>query len=135
MEHRCSIRVPSEIDAVVNCRKVGVVHATVRDVSLGGLFVETGPMRLRLNTPVNVIVRVAENGAARLYRLRAWVVWTGPYGAGLTLRSFDDATNVVLRMLVSRSSRSIIRSTRSDLLTHSRIGKPGLGREAKRHSG
>jgi PilZ domain len=91
MEHRCSIRIPSALDAIVNCRRVGVVHAKVKDVGLGGMFIETGSIALRLNMPVEVAVRVSENGAHRLVRLRALVVWTGPRGAGLMLRSFDDA--------------------------------------------
>jgi hypothetical protein len=101
MEHRCSIRISIEFDAVVNCRRVGVVHGTIRDVGLGGMFVETGSIALCMNTPVDVIMRVPENGADRLYRLRAWVVWAGQRGAGLMLRSIDDATNIVLRKLVT----------------------------------
>jgi len=105
MEHRCSIRISSELDAMVNCRRVGVVHATIRDVGLGGMFVETGSIALRMNTPVDVTVRVPENGADRLYRLRAWVVWAGQRGAGLMLRSFDDTSYAALRTLVSGAWR------------------------------
>jgi hypothetical protein len=110
MEHRCSIRISSEVDAVVNCRRVGVVHATIRDVGLGGMFVETGSIALRLNTPVDVTVRVPGNGGHRPYRLRTWVVWVGSGGAGLMFRSFDDAAAIVLRKLVLGSSRLLTAS-------------------------
>ena len=105
MEHRCSIRISTELNAVVNCRRVGVVHTRIRDVGLGGMFVETGSVALHVNTPVDVTVRVPQNGADRLYRLRAWVVWSRQSGAGLTLRSFDDASDVALRKLVLRERR------------------------------
>lgn len=100
MEHRCSIRISSEFDAVVNCRRAGVVRATIKDVGLGGMFVETDSIKLHPNTPVDVTMRVPENTANRPYRLRAWVVWTGRGGAGLMLRSVDDATYSALRKLV-----------------------------------
>lgn len=100
MEHRCSIRISSEFDAVVNCRRAGVVRATIRDVGLGGMFVETSSIALRPNTPVDVTMRVPKSAANRPYHLGAWVVWTGRSGAGLMLRSFDDATYSALRKLV-----------------------------------
>lgn len=136
MEHRCSIRIASEFDAVVNCRCVGVVHATIRDIGLGGMFVETGSIALRLNTPVDVTVKVPEKGAYRQYRLPAWVVWSGPSGAGLMLRSFDRAAYVVLRKLVlADPGRVTPGNARPDEIARDRTGKPEFGPRSRRPFG
>jgi hypothetical protein len=136
MEHRCSIRIPSKFDVVVHCRRVGTVPATIRDVGLGGMFVETGSAVLHPNTPVDVTTRVPENGADQLHRFRAWVVWTGRCGAGLMLRSFDDATSVVLHGLVFGSSGFLTASgaRASSQARTAEIGKPGSGRGTKTYS-
>ena len=136
MEHRCSIRIPSNFDAVVNCRRAGTVPATIRDVGLGGMFVETGSTVLRPNTPVDVTARVPENGTDKSHRLRAWVVWTGRCGAGLMLRSFDDATSVVLRTLVF-GSLGFLTASGAYASIQSRaaeIGKSGSGQGTKTYS-
>jgi hypothetical protein len=134
VEHRCSIRISSELDAVVNCRQVGVVHATIRDIGLGGMFVETGSIALRMNTPVDVTVRVAENSAHRLYRLRAWVVWSGQSGAGLMLRSFDDASYAAVRTLVSGARRLHVpaASRHADGIARNRVRKPEFDQRSRR---
>jgi hypothetical protein len=136
MEHRCSIRIPIKFDAVVNCRRVGTVSGTIRDVGLGGMFVETGSTVLHPNTPVDVTARVPANGADELHRLRAWVVWTGRCGAGLMLRSFDDATSVVLRRLVF-GSPAFLTASGARVLAPScaaEIGKSGSGQGNKTYS-
>lgn len=133
MEHRCSIRISSELSAIVNCRRVGVVHATIRDIGLGGMFVETGSIALRMNTPVDVTVRVPENGADRLYRLRAWVVWAEQRGAGLMLRSFDDASYAALRTLVSGARRLHVPASRhADGIARNRVRKPEFEQRSRR---
>lgn len=136
MEHRCSIRIPIKFDALVNCRRAGTVRATIRDVGLGGMFVETGSTALRPNTPVDVTMSVPENGADSLYRLRAWVVWAGRSGGGLMFRSFDDATSVVLRRLVF-GSPAFLTASGARASTQSRAaetGKSGFGQGAKTYS-
>lgn len=132
MEHRCSIRILSEFDAVVNCRRVGVIHAKIKDLGFGGMFVETGSIALRPNTPVDVTVRVPEKGAAKPSRLRAWVVWAGPRGAGLMLRSFDDATYATLRKLVLAERRPAVRRARSNAIARSRTRKPAFDQRSRR---
>lgn len=133
MEHRCSIRISTVLNAVVNCRRVGVVHTRIRDVGLGGMFIETGSIALHMNTPVDVIVRVPQNGADGLYRLRAWVVWSRQGGAGLTLRSFDDASDAVLRTLVLRERRvATPGSARTSGITRTGIGQPEFDQRSHR---
>lgn len=133
MEHRCSIRISSELSAMVNCRRVGVVHATIRDVGLGGMFVETGSIALRRNTPVDVTVRVPEDGADRLYRLRAWVVWAGQRGAGLMLRTFDGASYAALRTLMSGAPRlHAPAGRRADGTARNRVRKPEFDQRSHR---
>ncbi len=133
MEHRCSIRISTVLNAVVNCRRVGVVHTRIRDVGLGGMFIETGSIALHMNTPVDVIVRVPQNGADGLYRLRAWVVWSRQGGAGLTLRSFDDASDAVLRTLVLRERRvATPGSARTSGIARTGIGQPEFDQRSHR---
>ena len=113
MEHRCSTRNLVVLNAVLDCRSFGLVPAKVRDVGLGGMFVETGLITLRPNTPVEVAVSVQSNGVNKRHHFRALVVWTERCGAGLMFRSFDDAAYGALHKLVLQ--RPTIRPTKGSV--------------------
>lgn len=99
MEHRWSERNPTRFDAILKYPPLGLVCGRVRNASLGGMFVETGPIALHVNTPVELAIRRQGHPADKLYRLRALVVRVVEGGAGLMFRNFDDVTLRTLREL------------------------------------
>jgi hypothetical protein len=96
MEHRWSARKPFSGNVVVECPRVGLVHATMRDVSLSGMFVETGPMVLPLNAPVSVVFNLPLGKIAEDYCLQAMIVRHTAKGAGIM---FLDPDNDVVRSM------------------------------------
>lgn len=90
MEHRWSRRTVTDMEAILEYPPLGLVRGTVRDASPGGLFVETGPVTLQVNTPVHVTVKSGTGLGAAAHRLQAVVVWVGRGGAGMMFRAFDE---------------------------------------------
>ena len=83
MEHRCSSRRPIAVDVVVECPRIGLVRAAMRDISLGGLFIETETVILPLDAPVSVVFDLPGGERDGGYCLRAMIVRHAPAGAGL----------------------------------------------------
>lgn len=60
--------------------------ASMRNVSLGGAYIETGPVCLPRNARVIVQFELGHRGALREFRMEATVVRTTAHGAGLMFR-------------------------------------------------
>jgi hypothetical protein len=54
MEHRYTERKPLDISAVINCPRVGLFRGKIRDLSLGGMHVESDCVVMPLHAPVTV---------------------------------------------------------------------------------
>jgi hypothetical protein len=100
MEHRWSARNPAGFEAIVKYPPLGWMRAKVRNTSLGGMFIETGPVALNINTPVELLIERQGNPARTPYQLRAMVVRAVPGGAGLMFMRFDDTTSGALPELL-----------------------------------
>lgn len=96
MEQRLHPRERAACQATVSYPPLGLVLGTIRDVSPEGMSIDTTPITLNLNTPVNVLVRRRGQGPERLSCLHALVVWTKNGRAGLMLRTIDDLSSGVL---------------------------------------
>lgn len=96
MEHRWSARQPFQRRVDVDCPRVGPASVTMCDVSLGGMFVETGRLLLPLDALVFVAFNLSHNQQHNDFRLEAMVVRHAPTGAGLM---FLDLEIEILRAL------------------------------------
>lgn len=101
MEHRCAERKPLELDVVLSYRALGFVQGRTRDVSLGGVFVETGCIQL----PVNAVVQASfmltpDSGAVRSCSTEAMVVHGNENGSGLMFNDLDDDFSGLLKQLM-----------------------------------
>lgn len=96
MEHRWSSRKPLSGSVVVECPRVGLVRATMCDVSLGGMFVETGTTTLPLNAPISVVFNLTSNKSDGDYCLPAMIVRHTSKGSGVM---FLDPDAQVLRSM------------------------------------
>lgn len=97
MEHRKHPRETIAYQVTVSYPPLGLVLGRVRDVSLGGMSIDTTPITLNLNTPVKVTLRFRENGQERLSHFSALVVWSEDGRAGLMRRSIDQANAGTVR--------------------------------------
>jgi hypothetical protein len=86
-EHRCCARSTLDREIMIGYPQTGFVRAHVRDISLGGMYIETTAL-LTLNRPVELIFRVSANGAPRTHRWRATVRHIATDGAGLKYEPF-----------------------------------------------
>ena len=89
MEHRCSLRRPVTTDVIVECPRLGLVRTIMRDINLGGLFVETDAVALPLNAPVSVVFNLPAGERDSGYCMQAMIVRHAPTGAGLMFLELD----------------------------------------------
>jgi PilZ domain-containing protein len=84
MEHRRSSRKPlRERIGLDTSRSGAALSAYTRDVSLGGMFVETRSLVLPPNTSVTVSFDLGNSGEVHTFHLNATVVRRAPEGLGL----------------------------------------------------
>lgn len=92
MEHRWSIRKPHQCSVIVDCPRIGLAATQLRDIGIGGMFVETGKVDLPLNATINVAFALDQEE----FCLPAMVVHRTQNGAGLM---FLESELDVLRTL------------------------------------
>lgn len=97
MEHRWSARKPMNGIVVVDYPPLGLIEASLQDISLGGMLVETGTQVPPVNSPVMLAFKLPRSDDADYYRLHAMVVRTTPKGAGLMYLDLDTGTIHALR--------------------------------------
>jgi len=101
MEHRSGDRRPLDCAATVIGSNGRVTRGVVRDISLGGIFVEMGVAGRRRFDRVDVRFDFCAPGERRIYRVTAMVVRKTPHGLGLM---FDRFRPGLLDTLVSECS-------------------------------
>jgi hypothetical protein len=83
VEQRKSSRRLLRQRVAVDCPRAATIAAYTRDLSLGGMFVETGALALSPNTTVSVSFSLDYGGAVHTFRLDAAVVRRSHDGMGL----------------------------------------------------
>ncbi len=96
MEHRWSPRRCLEGEVTMHYAPVGSFPAVLRDISLGGMFIETGDTALPVNAPVIVSLVLRSQGELSPHRLHAMVVRATDEGSGLM---YVDSSEEILRPL------------------------------------
>lgn len=99
MEHRWSARRVVTGNVIVECPRIGLVRAALRDISLGGMFIETSAVVLPLNAPVSVVFDLPADDGNEGFCLQAMIVRHTARGAGImfldpggdVIRSMRDA--------------------------------------------
>ena len=99
MELRRSARKPLRQQVGLEASRGTSLSARTRDLSLGGLFVESGALVLPPNTPVTVSFNIDCDGEEHTFHLNATVVRRAPGGMGLmflqmepgVIRALSDA--------------------------------------------
>ena len=94
MEHRCSKRVCNSEKVLIHHNSLPVASCKMRNISVGGMFVETGPLTYRKNTPLKVEFTLGHT----CFRLPVMVVNQTNEGMGLM---FLEADRLVIEEMLS----------------------------------
>lgn len=101
MEHRWSERKQLAAQVTVHSRLFQSFPAVLRDLSLGGAFIETAGRCLPVNEPLVLSFALGEEGARSYHRLHAMVVRAARDGAGLMYLDSDATTLGELRAVLA----------------------------------
>ena len=85
MEHRCSKRVCNSEKVLIHHNSLPVAFCKMRNISAGGLFIETGPLTYRKNTLLEVEFALS----GKCFRLPVMVVNHTEDGMGLMFLKTD----------------------------------------------
>lgn len=96
MEHRWSARKSVTGNVIIECPRIGLVRASLRDLSLGGMFIETHAVILPLNAPVSVVFDLPGEEGSESFCLQAMVVRHASRGAGVMF--LDTGADIVSSM-------------------------------------
>lgn len=97
MEFRSNERKPLTLHVVISYPGLGLVCGRTRDISLGGMFVETGQVILPRNQQVGLCFHLPMAGEDLLCVADARVVHNGQRGVGLGFRQMEKRTQEALR--------------------------------------
>lgn len=98
MEHRWSERKTINVDVYVYHRGIPVAVCKTRDVSMGGMQIQVGPLGFYKNTPLELEFSASRLGDSRRYRLPGNVVHCSRNRMGVML----DDTLPEVREALSR---------------------------------
>lgn len=107
MEFRSNERKPLALHVVISYPGLGLVCGRTRDVSLGGMFVETGQVILPRNQQVGLCFHLSMSGDDLLCVADARVVHNGTYGVGLGFRQMEKRIYEALRELLGRPAAEV----------------------------
>lgn len=88
MEHRWGRRIPVDTNITLRCRRVGRCRGRLRNISSGGVFVQTS-LSLPMYARVELVLAGGIEGATRIHRFEAVVSRLGQGGIGLMFVQFN----------------------------------------------
>ena len=100
MEHRWNTRTPVEVGVSVNFSQLGLISARMRDLSLGGAFLETSSINLGKHSALEVVFST-DAAQDRLVNLPATVVRSNNDGVAVQFTDFDSDGIAKLTELMS----------------------------------
>lgn len=98
MKHRYSKRHPSLLDVELYDRGRSLGRFKARNISLEGMFVETGPVDLCTNDLVDVSLTI-DHDEITSHRFKGLIVHHSENGFGLMFRDYNPAFYRILRQL------------------------------------
>ncbi len=106
IERRDTPRIPIALEAILNYNNQNCRQSITRDISLDGVFVETGPKRLSKKGPMELAIKLPTNGRNKFHKFHAQVIRLAGNGAGFIFDKVDtDAYAALLDLVFSRQRR------------------------------
>ncbi len=106
MEHRWYVRKEISLDVQMIQRDMPKLNAKVKNISMGGMFIQTDPVTINEKTLVDVLIYPDSIGENSGIHIKAYVIYKNKKGVGLMFHSYDHVTFEMLSRLCNY--RSII---------------------------
>ncbi len=101
MEHRLNQRRSIVLDVALSLHDLGLLCSRTRDISLGGMCVDLGQIRLANHQVVDVTFMLEEKGKQRLHCLPAMVTYVNHTRAGLKfIHQLSESTIQALKKIL-----------------------------------
>ncbi len=100
-ERRWCARKSIELDVGLYYDRLGLLSCRTLDMSMEGMFVNTGRITLSAFTKVDAVLTHHNGTDSQQIRLPARIVRVSPEGAGLQFHNFDSDTYYFLREILS----------------------------------
>jgi len=91
MEHRWHLRKPVRLEMIAQSSTLGLICTTSRNISLGGILLDTGEACLSSRVVVELSCCLLHEAHCRFYSVRAQVVYAGSGCAGLMFLDHEAA--------------------------------------------
>jgi hypothetical protein len=105
MEHRFNQRKAVSLDVMINHQGLGLVSAQTINVSMGGMFIDTGRIRLSSNSCLKVLFTLDMECNNRTHDITAIVVRSTDFGVGIMFDGMDDDCNAALYSMLHGKSK------------------------------
>lgn len=103
MEHRCSDRIPIELDVIIRRRESELGRYKTRDLSCAGAFIKTGSIDLSAGDYVNITL-IADQAGFKDQYLNALVIHRFSHGMGLMFVGHSANDVRALKSLIDRAA-------------------------------
>ena len=104
MEHRWSVRTPLSTQVTIYHNKLPVAVCTTKDIGLGGLFINSGPITYPVNTTLDLEFKLDSGEEFKQYRMLACVVYGSEKGLGLMfLEPNPEVIRTVRKMILDNA--------------------------------
>jgi len=100
MEHRYTERKPVDFSVVVTCPRVGLFRGLARDVSLGGMKVQSDCVLIPMHAPVMVSFQPDPDDARHCMQAKGMVIHQRGNAFGLMFDDLEPACAEALRTLM-----------------------------------
>ena len=97
MERRWGKRKTLNHKVIVGYQKKEMIHGTIKDISVGGLFIKMTPKTLKANTSVNITIALRDVSIIRILHVPVSVIYLIEDGVGFKFERLDFD---VLKLLV-----------------------------------
>ncbi len=107
MERRWSERKPVHLGVALFYSGLGLVRCSIRDISLDGVFLDTGLVALPRHAPIELVIELPERDQIRQYNVPALVLRSNRHGAGAMFRQLDRDAFYALQCLVRHTDGGV----------------------------
>lgn len=102
-DRRWSARKAISLNVAIYYDRLGLLPCKTMDMSLEGMFIDTGRITLSTNAKVDAVLISHYDEESQQLRLPAKIVRVNSEGAGLRFHSFDSDTYYFLREILSKN--------------------------------
>lgn len=100
-ERRKTPRKSMAMDVALYYGGLGMLRGVTRDISMNGMFIETGPIKLPVNVPVDIVFGVGDGKQSAQHRLSAMIVRSVETGVGAMFRNMESGGEQALQYLMA----------------------------------